>query len=332
MDVRVRPASLADMPFLRDMLWEATAVSAAMRARGKEAALALPSVSKYQTAGAGRAMQRSSRPPNGRGTSARPGIASSRPTPAATASWPPTSRSSPSAWPLGRVGPFLATFSLHSANPYLNYAIPDDGATPAPADVAALVAAYRRRGRTPRLEYLPGVAPTVEAALVTAGFVAERLPIMVCTPASARDVPILVGIELVAPASDDDIRAMVTAQNEAYSEDVPDPEEVEDRRANLALGGLAILAREAATGEPAGGGICDVPLHGTTELAAVGVRPAFRRRGIAGALTARLVRDAVAVGVTTVFLTPAGEAEERIYARAGFSRATEQLHIAVAHP
>jgi len=47
MDATVRPASLADMPFLRDMLWEATAVSAAMRARGKEAALALPSVSKY---------------------------------------------------------------------------------------------------------------------------------------------------------------------------------------------------------------------------------------------------------------------------------------------
>src|SRR5579884_1274367 len=47
MDVTVRPASLADMPFLRDMLWEATAVSAAMRALGKEAALALPSVSKY---------------------------------------------------------------------------------------------------------------------------------------------------------------------------------------------------------------------------------------------------------------------------------------------
>jgi len=47
MGVTVRLASLADMPFLRDMLWEATAVSATMRARGKEAALALPSVSKY---------------------------------------------------------------------------------------------------------------------------------------------------------------------------------------------------------------------------------------------------------------------------------------------
>jgi hypothetical protein len=36
-----------------------------------------------------------------------------------------------------RIGPFLATFSRHSANPYLNYAIPDDGAAPSLADVNA---------------------------------------------------------------------------------------------------------------------------------------------------------------------------------------------------
>ncbi|MEG3975323.1 hypothetical protein QT970_11950 [Microcoleus sp. herbarium8] len=38
-----------------------------------------------------------------------------------------------------RIGPFLATFSRHSANPYLNYAIPDDGAAPSLADVNALL-------------------------------------------------------------------------------------------------------------------------------------------------------------------------------------------------
>lgn len=232
-----------------------------------------------------------------------------------------------------RVGPFLATFSHRSDNPYLNYAIPDDGAAPSSADVTALVAAYRRRGRTPRLEYLTSVAPAVEAALVAGGFIIEgRLPIMVCTPDAVRDLPVAHGIELVVPTSDDDILAMVTAQNEAYGEDAPRPEEVEARRANLVAGGLAILARDAATGAPVGGGTCDVPLDGTTELAGVGVRAMFRRRGIAGALTARLVCDAVARGVTTVFLTPAHDAEERIYARVGFSRTSEQLHIALPRP
>ncbi len=75
-----------------------------------------------------------------------------------------------------------------------------------------------------------------------------------------------------------------------------------------------------------------MPLDGITELAGVGVRVMFRRRGIAGALTTRLVREAIARGVTTVFLTPAHDAEERIYARAGFSRASEQLHIALPRP
>ena len=35
------------------------------------------------------------------------------------------------------IGPFLATFSRDTDNRYLNYAIPDDGAEPSPADVDA---------------------------------------------------------------------------------------------------------------------------------------------------------------------------------------------------
>jgi GNAT superfamily N-acetyltransferase len=42
-----RPVQADDLPFLRDMGWEATAVDAGMRAMGKEAALAQPSVRKY---------------------------------------------------------------------------------------------------------------------------------------------------------------------------------------------------------------------------------------------------------------------------------------------
>lgn len=45
--VALKLASLEDMPFLHDMLWEATAVSPDMRALGKDVALARPSVSKY---------------------------------------------------------------------------------------------------------------------------------------------------------------------------------------------------------------------------------------------------------------------------------------------
>ena len=37
-----------------------------------------------------------------------------------------------------RIGPFLATVTVEDANPYLSYAVPDDGARPEPDDVAAL--------------------------------------------------------------------------------------------------------------------------------------------------------------------------------------------------
>ena len=229
-----------------------------------------------------------------------------------------------------RIGPFLATFSRSSQNPFLNYAIPDDGAAPSPDDVAALIDAYRRHDRVPRLEYLPGLAPSVEAALLAGGFSVEgRLPLMVCPPDQLRDLPSPAGIELIAPRSDAELLALLTAQNEAYGEGPPGPAELEDQRASLAAGGLAALARDAATGEPAGGGVCTVPANHTTELAGVGVRETFRRRGIAGALTSRLARDAFAAGVTTVFLMAAHEAEARLYARVGFSQTSEVLHISL---
>jgi ribosomal protein S18 acetylase RimI-like enzyme len=47
MDMTVRPANPEDLSFLRDMLWEATAVSASMRALGKDTALDQPSIRKY---------------------------------------------------------------------------------------------------------------------------------------------------------------------------------------------------------------------------------------------------------------------------------------------
>jgi len=227
-----------------------------------------------------------------------------------------------------RIGPFLATFSRHTNNPFLNYAIPDDDATPSPDDVAGLISAYERRSRTPRLEYVARLAPAVEAALTAAGFVVEgRLPLMVCAPGAEQPLPVPEGIELIVPASDDELLATVAVQNEAYGDSPPGPEDVRGLRASLADGGLAVLARVAATGEPVGAGVCSPPTDGSTEVAGIGVRAAFRRQGVAGALTTRLVREAFDAGVTLPFLMAAHEAEARIYARAGFTTIGEVLHI-----
>ena len=80
-------------------------------------------------------------------------------------------------------------------------------------------------------------------------------------------------------------------------------------------------------GEPAGSGLLTTPHEGVSELAAVGVREPFRRRGIAAALTVLLTRHGSLVGITAPFLTSEGDAEERIYRRAGYTRTTEMLHI-----
>ena len=69
------------------------------------------------------------------------------------------------------------------------------------------------------------------------------------------------------------------------------------------------------------------PAHeGVSEVAGIGVRVAIaaRYRGRAQPL---LTREAFAREVELAWLTPGSDDAERIYARAGFARASEQLHI-----
>jgi ribosomal protein S18 acetylase RimI-like enzyme len=228
-----------------------------------------------------------------------------------------------------KIGPFLATFNRESDNPYLNYAIPDDGGTPSRADIDALVDAYREHERKPRLEYIPSIAPAVEPALLAAGFEVEtRTPLMTYATPSAVAEPD--GIELVTATSDDELRDAATVQWEAYQESGPMPRSaVDGLRRTLQAGGIVVLARDTTSREPAGAGLCTGPHDRTTELAAVGVREPFRRRGIAAAMTQRLTAESLARGIDNVFLMAEGPAEERIYARVGFKTLSEVLHISL---
>ncbi|WP_445150994.1 GNAT family N-acetyltransferase [Baekduia sp. Peel2402] len=238
-----------------------------------------------------------------------------------------------------RVGPFLATFNARDAMPYTNYAIPDDGARPTAADVAALVDAYNKRDRLPRLEYLPNAAPDVEAALIAGGFVVEALlPGMVCEPPDVVALPAPDGIVFEVPASDDDWHELDTVQHVAFGVE-PSPataaeraEAAERGRERLADGGLTLLARDVETGAVVGGGVATVPGDGVTEIAGIGVSATHRRRGIAGALTASLASAAFAAGIEIVWLTPGDAGAHRVYARAGFTDATTILHVSLAMP
>lgn len=227
-----------------------------------------------------------------------------------------------------RIGSFLATFTPDNNNPFLNYAIPDDYAIPSAADLRALVTAYEKRSLKPRLEYVAQLAPAVEGVLLDAGFRVEGyLPLIMCVLGAEQSLSIPPGVELVLPVSDAELLSTVTVQHEAYGDSTPDPKAVARLRNSLTAGGIAVLARIAATGEPVGAGVCSVPSNQTTEIAGIGVRAAFRRRGVAGAITTRLVQEAFAAGISVPFLMAAHEAEARIYARAGFSVIGEILHI-----
>jgi ribosomal protein S18 acetylase RimI-like enzyme len=151
---------------------------------------------------------------------------------------------------------------------------------------------------------------------------------MTCAGPADVQRPVAEGIELVAPSSEEEYRAAASAQLEAYGEQgAPAQHAATSLRRSVAAGGVAVLARDAVTGEPAGAGSCTSPEDGLTELTSVGVRPAFRRRGIAAAMTGWLAARAFAGGVTGVFLMAAGGAEARIYERAGFAGRAEVLHI-----
>ncbi|GAA0718498.1 GNAT family N-acetyltransferase [Dactylosporangium roseum] len=227
-----------------------------------------------------------------------------------------------------RVGPFTMTITGHDPNVYLNYAIPDPGAMPGPDDVAALVEAFTSRSRTPRLEYLPGQAPAVEAALLAAGFVvSNRLPLMECPPGAEVDKPVPEGIELVTPASDEELFGMLSAQHEAFGEPPPSAEHLAAARGRSTGGQIALLARDSTSGEPVGGGVAVAVRDGISEVAGIGVRQKYERRGIGGALTLQLTRAAHAAGAVLVYLTPAGDAQERVYARVGYRRTDSVLFL-----
>jgi GNAT superfamily N-acetyltransferase len=205
----------------------------------------------------------------------------------------------------------------------LNYAIPDDGAQPNPDEISALVDAFLERGLTPRLEYAQGASPHLETILIDAGFTRKaRLPIMACRPGHQRHAPTPEGLEVFRAETAGDHAAAMAVADEAYGEPAtpPTPQQVERRLEADATGQAVALAQFIAGATPAGSGLVTSPRAGVCELAAIGTATAFRHRGIAAAVTARLLRHAFDGGAQLIWLTPEHEQGERIYRRVGFER------------
>jgi ribosomal protein S18 acetylase RimI-like enzyme len=227
------------------------------------------------------------------------------------------------------VGPFLAAFDPDSDSPFRNYAVPDDGARPTREQVEDLRRAFVRRGRQPRLEFLPAAAPAVEAALTRAGFVTDaRLAIMTCAPAQLREPAPPPDVELDVAVQAGGLREAADTQNAAYGAPEATPADVARLEGTVAAGGIVGIAREAG-GRAVASGLVAAPNEGLAELAAVGVLPAWRRRGIAAALTGGLSRAAFERGVGTLMLM-SYRSEQGIYGRAGFTIASEMAFMSAS--
>jgi ribosomal protein S18 acetylase RimI-like enzyme len=232
----------------------------------------------------------------------------------------------------GRTGPFTIGLDPHSDDPMRNYAVPDHDARPGARDTDALIAFFRRSHRTPRLEYVEEDAPRAWAALAAAGFAVERrTPVMIATPATPLTPRSPAGITIRQAAGDTDLTAAAIVQHHAYQMPrPPGPHDIARLAGLTRRGGLVAIAVDDSSGTVVGTGLVDVagerPAIG--ELAAVGVLTAFRRRGIASALSAHLTRTAHSRGISLVFLEAEPE-EEQIYRRTGFTDATIKLWTSI---
>jgi ribosomal protein S18 acetylase RimI-like enzyme len=231
-----------------------------------------------------------------------------------------------------RVGPFTVGLDAHSDNPFRNFAVPDDSASPDAGQVRALIEYFRDRHRIPRLEYVEQNAPRVLPALIAAGFaVDQRTPVLIATPDTVLSPRWPAGISVRPTASEADLAEAVAVQHHAYEmPDPPGPHDVARLTGLVRRGGIVVVAVDDDSRAVVGAGLVDVvgEYPGVGELAAVGVLTGYRRRGIASALSVSLARNAHASGIGLVFLE-AEPAEERIYRQAGFTDVTAKVWVSL---
>jgi ribosomal protein S18 acetylase RimI-like enzyme len=229
-----------------------------------------------------------------------------------------------------QIAPFTAFFHPRDMLTFLNYAIPDEAASSDLAvPLAELRAAYHARNRRPRFEFIEEYAPELPRALQAAGFEEEaRQQLMTCSAETWQSAPATPGLEILvldAEAPAELIRQNLVTNDLGFnpaSSGVFGDEDVERFRQMLGGGRMATALLD---GRPVGAGMFNAPRNRLAELVGIATLEAFRRRGVATALSARLAQEAFALGVEAAFLSAADERAGRVYERIGFRRVATML-------
>lgn len=226
--------------------------------------------------------------------------------------------------------PAFELFISPHALDHLTFAAP---ISPSPPDwaphVAALKAAFRSRGKRPRLEFLAELHPQLALALQEAGLVCEmRAPLMAlelaALPPDLGAAPHLRYLPLTA-GDESLLRAYLLQQSVAYGGQ-PD-ESAFDWLDGLRTGLQQSVVMGAALeqdGELVAGAVIMIGA-GVGELAGVWTAPAHRRRGLAYLLCRRLLAAYAAAGYTFAWLS-AAEGAQRLYHKLGFTTIGTQLN------
>lgn len=233
------------------------------------------------------------------------------------------------------IGPFTL---FVSRAPYPLYARPRrDVTAPVTADdLAALAARCDEVGVPLAVEWVEEVTPSLRGVVSGAGLVVERYPLLVLTADRYRPAPPPAGVTLQEARTGADLTVARAVANVAFGhggtavgaegtaerdEGVAgaDPDQVRFFVDDAAAGRTVTLAATAGPdGVVASGSV--KPVGGAAEIMGVATLPAFRRRGLALAVTSALVDAALARGVELLLLSADSDDVARIYERLGFTR------------
>ncbi|EWT03048.1 acetyltransferase [Intrasporangium oryzae NRRL B-24470] len=236
-----------------------------------------------------------------------------------------------------QVGPFTLFVARPGAWPY--YARPRLGLDPASAagltkgDVTAVLARQEELDVPRALEWVHETTPALLDAARGAGMTVEQCPLLVLDgdPVAAQvrqtvrplppddpDIGLVeaaIGVGFGAAGTQVGPESLAERDAQAAAQ----PERATWAADRIASGRWVLIGAFDADAGPVGGGSHN-PRGTVSEIVGVAVLPAFRRRGIAAALTAALAHDGMSRGITTVFCSAQDDAVARVYEGVGFRR------------
>ncbi len=206
-------------------------------------------------------------------------------------------------------------------------------------DLEAVRARQRELDLPEALEWVHETTPWLLPLAEGAGLVVMRAPLMVLDPGALVDAPTApdVSVRLLDPERPDfaaGVAAFRTiaglafgspgtaagpvgpAERDAAARPLDAAEAERDASRVASLRAAYAIAESSAEGPLAVGAYQRA--ERVAELVGVATLPSARRRGLGGAITAALARQALATGADIVFLSAGGEDVARLYARIGF--------------